>query len=286
MLYRGLVVFVAVVSAVFAVITSAYAFDESKYPQWKGEWRRVPVAGLKGQPSYDPAKSEGMAQEAPLTPEYQAILKASVADQAAGGPGNDPTYTCLAPGMPRVMIVYDPMEIIITPKTTHMLMGHIHDSRRIFTDGRDWPTEIDPTFAGYSIGRWVDTKQDGHFDQLLVETREFKGPRVFDSTGLPLHEDNQTIIRERIFQDTADADVIHDEITTIDHALTRPWTVLKSYRRSPTAHPAWREVVCAEGNEHVKIGNEAYFLSADGFLMPTKKDQPPPDFKFFKPAQR
>jgi hypothetical protein len=44
--------------------------------------------------------------------------------------------------------------------------------------------------------------------------------------------------------------------------------------------------VCAEGNEHVKIGNEAYFLSADGFLMPTKKDQSPPDFKYFKPAQK
>jgi hypothetical protein len=35
----------------------ALAFDESKYPQWKGEWRRVPVAGLEGLPSYDPNKS-------------------------------------------------------------------------------------------------------------------------------------------------------------------------------------------------------------------------------------
>ena len=280
MRYRSLVIMVALAAAVSATMTGARAFDESRYPQWKGEWRRVPVAGLKGQPSHDPNKSEGLAQQAPLTPEYQAILAASIADQAAGGPGNDPTYTCLAPGMPRVMIVYDPMEIIITPKTTHMLMGHIHDSRRIFTDGRDWPADADPTFQGYSIGRWVDTKQDGRFDELLIETRQFKGPRVFDSTGLPLHEDNQTIIRERIFQDTADADVIHDEITTIDHALTRPWTVVKNYIR--VRNPIWVEAVCSEENDHIKIGDETYMRSGDGRLMPAKKGQQPPDLRYFK----
>jgi hypothetical protein len=280
--YRGFAAFGAIISAVLA-ITQAHAFDEAKYPNWKGEWRRVAVAGLAGQPSYDPTKGEGLAQQAPLTSEYQAILQASLADQAAGGPGNDPTYTCLAPGMPRIMSVYDQMEIIITPSTTHMLMGHIHDSRRIFTDGRDWPDEIDPTFAGYSIGRWVDSKRDGHLDLLVVETRELKGPRAFDSTGLPLAEDNETIIRERIFSDAADPDILHDEITTIDHALTRPWTVTKSYHRTGITHPAWHEVVCAESNEHVKIGREAYFLGPDGFLKPVKKDQPPPDFKYFKP---
>jgi hypothetical protein len=261
MLHRGSIALIVLAASALTSMSGALAFDESKYPQWKGEWRRVPVAGLKGQPSYDPNKSEGLAQQAPLTPEYQAILEASIADQAAGGPGNDPTYTCLAPGMPRIMIVYDPMEIIITPNTTHMLMGHIHDSRRIFTDGRDWPEEIQETFAGYSIGKWIDTKRDGHYD-------------------------NQTIIKERIFQDQADANLVHDEITTIDHALTRPWTVTKSYRRMQVARPAWREVVCAEGNQHVKIGNEAYMLSAGGYLMPTKKDQSPPDLKYFKPAQR
>jgi hypothetical protein len=282
MRYRGSIGLLALAASVLATLSGALAFDESKYPNLKGEWRRVPVAGLKGQPSYDPNKSEGLAQQAPLTPEYQAILEASIADQAAGGPGHDPTYTCLAPGMPRVMIVYDPMEIIVTPNTTHMLMGHIHDSRRIFTDGRDWPAELEPTFQGHSIGRWIDTKSDGHYDLLEVETRAFKGPRVFDSTGLPLHEDNQTIIKERIFLDEADANVLRDEITTIDNALTRPWTVTKSYHRMPVAHPAWREVICAEGNQHVKIGKEAYFLSADGYLMPTKKDQSPPDLKYFK----
>jgi hypothetical protein len=281
MLHRGARALLAL-AAVLTTTVAASAFDESKYPNLKGQWQRVPVPGLTGQPSHDPTKSEGLAQQAPLTPEYQAILEASIKDQALGGPGNDPTYTCLAPGMPRVMIVYDPVEIVVTPNTTHMLMGHIHDSRRIFTDGRDWPAEIQDTYAGYSIGRWVDTRRDGHFDELQVETRGFLGPRVFDSSGLPLHEDNQTIIRERIFLDAGDPNLLHDEITTIDHALTHPWTVMKSYRRQAAARPVWREVVCAEDNEHVKIGTEAYFLSADGYLMPTKKGQSAPDLRYFR----
>jgi hypothetical protein len=183
--------------------------------------------------------------------------------------------------MPRAMNVYTPMEIVVTPDTTYILIDHIHDSRRIFTDGRDWTSDIEPSYAGYSIGHWVDTAGNGPFDLLEVETRFFKGPRALETTGLPLHHDNQTIVREKIFFDAANAGILHDEITTFDHAFTRPWTVLKSYRRNAGAPPVWPEHVCAEGNQHVEIAKESYFLSADGHLMPTKKGQAPPDLRYF-----
>ena len=100
---------------------------------------------------------------------------------------------------------------------------------------------------------------------LEIETRGFKGPRSYDATGLPLHPDNQSIIKERIFQDKADPNILHDEITTIDHALTRPWTVTKKLPpRRKIREPAWRESVCVEDNPHVEIGNQSYMLSADG----------------------
>ena len=41
------------------------------------------------------------------------------------------------------------------------------------------------------------------------------------------------------------------------------------------------EAIC-DYNAQVNVGKENYFLSADGLLMPTKKDQPPPDLKYFK----
>jgi hypothetical protein len=269
---------IALAVALLATMGAALAFDESKYPDWKGQWRRADP----GPPRYDPTKPLS-AQQAPLTDEYKAVHAASIADQKAGGQGNDPTYTCTPPGMPRIMSIYDPMEIIITPSATHIMIQHIHDSRRIFTDGRDWPTGFEPTFAGYSIGKWIDTDGDGRYDVLDVETRDLKGPRAYDGTGLPLHEDNQTVIKERLYSDKTDPNIIINEITTIDNALTRPWTAIKRYRRVAAKEEAvWPESVCAEGNVHVEIAGQNYFLGADGLLMPARKNQSPPDLRYFK----
>jgi hypothetical protein len=273
MLDRSSIGSIALAAALLMTIAEARAFDENRYPELKGQWQRI------GAPRWD-------ADKAPLTREYRAIYEANLADMATGGQGFDPTYTCLAPGMPRVMNAYEPMEIIVTPDTTYVLIDHIHDSRRIYTDGRDWPEEIEPTFAGYSIGKWHDEDGDGRFDLLEVETRAFKGPRAYDSTGLPLHTDNQTVIKERIYLDKADRNILHDEITVIDHALTQPWTMTRNYRHEKNPQPVWRETICAENNQHVGIGSENYFIGADGLLMPTKKDQTPPDLRYFKQWQR
>jgi hypothetical protein len=289
MLCRISVGAIGLAAAIVATTFSAQAFDESRYPNWKGAWmggwtKRLP--GVTGQPSYDQTRSDGRGQQAPLTAEYQAVLEASLAEQSNGGPGNDPQMGCLPSGMPRMMIGYYPMEIIITPETTHLLMEHIHNFRRIYTDGRDWPKEIVASFAGYSIGKWIDSKGTGRYDVLEVETRGFKGPRSFDSTGLPLHRDNQTIVKERIYQDENNPNVLLDEITTIDNALTRPWTLTKNFNRDSNPQPVWHEFICAEDNPWLKIGKDNYFLSADGYLMPTRKDQPPPDLRYFKQSKQ
>ena len=182
---------------------------------------------------------------------------------------------------------YGEVEFVITPETTHILIEHIHDSRRIFTDGRDWPKEyVDPTFQGYSIGHWSDTDGDGRYDTLDVETRNFKGPRAFDATGIPMHPNNQTIVKEHIHWDKNAPDKLSDEITTIDDALTHPWTITKRYMRNHEAQPEWFEEVCSEGNNHVELGGQNYFLSADGKLMPAKKGQQPPDLKYFKQSEK
>jgi hypothetical protein len=70
----------------------------------------------------------------------------------------------------------------------------------------------------------------------------------------------------------------------IDNALTRPWNVSRSYRRDPDGE--WFFIDCAENNPHVVVGTEFYMLSADGYLMPTKKGQQPPDLRFFNATRR
>ena len=278
MLRRSSIGSVAIAVALGAAMAGARAHDEAKYPDWKGQWVRM--GGIQ----WDPSKPLGRAELAPLAPEYQAIFEAGLAGQAAGGQGNDPTYTCIPPGMPRAMTVVYPMEIVVMPETTYIMIEYANQLRRIYTDGRDWPEALEPSFAGYSIGKWEDEDQDGRYDALLIETRGMKGPRTFDASGIPLHKDNQTIVKERIYLDKANPNILHAEVTTTDNALTRPWTVIKNYRRE--RKPIWFEYVCAEGNHHVAIGKENYYISQDGYLMPTRKNQPAPDLKYFNQARQ
>jgi hypothetical protein len=260
--------------AAFAV-TGASAQDLSKYPDWSGQWKRPPGAGIQ----WDQTKRPGLAQQPPLTPEYQAIFQASIADQAKGGQGENARVTCVTNGMPRIMTVIRPIEFVIQPKLTYIVF-EAYMPRRIYTDGRSFPTDEEASLIGYSIGNWIDTDGDGRYDLLEVETRNFKGPRTMEGTGLPLHRDNQTVVKERIQLDKSAKDTLLNEITVIDNAFTRPWTVTKRYIREQ-GKILWHEESCGENNQHVVIGKENYFLSADGFLMPTKKDQRPPDLRYF-----
>ena len=158
--------------------------------------------------------------------------------------------------------------------------------RRIYTDGRSWPAQLRPSSLGYSIGKWIDEDGDGRYDLLDVETRHLKGPRAFDASGLPLAFDNQSVFRERIFIDKANPDIIHILTTVTDNALTRPWTSDRQYRRLAANPVEWPETWCQEGNANVVIGKENYFLRVDGLLMPAKKNQTPPDLKYFTQGQK
>jgi len=275
---RGFIAAVTLTAAL-AVTTAGRAHDDSKYPDLKGLWSRG-----SGPAQWDPSKPGGLRQQPPLTPEYQATWEANMASQSSGGESYNPQATCLPSGMPRMMIAYEPIEFIVTAEATYVRVDHLSEFRRIHTDGRDWPRAFDPTYSGYSIGKWLDVNGDGRYDVLEVETRNLKGPRTFDASGIPMHPDNATVIKERIFLDQADPDVLYDEVTTIDHALTRPWTVTRKYSRDRNA--VWYEHICAEENHHVVIGKESYFLSADGHLMPTRKGQPAPDLKYFDQSRK
>ena len=88
-------------ASALAIAADCAAAADAKYPNWKGQWLRVDPSGGP-RVAFDPSKPPGPGQQAPLTPEYQKILDNSVADQARGGIGNDPTAQCYAAGMPRI----------------------------------------------------------------------------------------------------------------------------------------------------------------------------------------
>ena len=170
--------------------------------------------------------------------------------------------------MPRVTNGYGEMEFIITPDTTYILVDHILDDRRIFTDGRDWPKEMEPTFLGYSIGKWIDTKNTGHYDVLEVETRGFKGPRAFDASGIPLHKDNQTIVQERIYLDATNRNVAHDGDAVIWTTAQYPPVDVgpELHSRSPNPYPTGRGILRGQSPRLGEQGHHYYWRR--GYTVP------------------
>jgi hypothetical protein len=179
-----------------------------------------------------------------------------------------------------MMAIGGPMELIIKPGAVYMLTESTSPIRRIYTDGRAWPKEIDRSYVGYSIGKWLDSDDDATRATLEIETRGLKGLRLMENTGIPLADDGETVVKERLYLDRADRDIMHNDISTSDHAFTHPWVVSRFYKRARDARP--QEDNCAEENRLVVIGGRTYFTDPDGYLMPIQKGEPAPDPKLFQ----
>ena len=122
MFYRFWIGAAAIVAMLGLSAAGAAAEDAKKYPDWDGLWKRGSPVGV-----WDPAKPGGLGQQPPLTPEYQKVFEDNLAKGKAGVVF-DIKGTCGPVGMPRVMILYEPMEIVIKPKALSLI--HISEPTR------------------------------------------------------------------------------------------------------------------------------------------------------------
>jgi hypothetical protein len=128
--------------------TGARALDESKYPDWEGQWARAYGAesapwGLRKPDAHKPDahKPWGLGQQPPSIPEYQAPFRANLRQVAAGVKASDATTRCIPAVAPCAMMAHHPMEIVIMPATSDIPIETFPTPRRIFTVGRAWPNE-------------------------------------------------------------------------------------------------------------------------------------------------
>ena len=118
---------IALMVALLMAPAGARAFDETRYPNLKGQWDRI------GPPNWTPAGKP------PFTSEYQAVYEANRADMAKGGAGGVPSQYCFPQGMP-MMNIYDPMEFVVTSDAIGVLVASTTCiAGFIPTDG--WPGE-------------------------------------------------------------------------------------------------------------------------------------------------
>jgi hypothetical protein len=169
----------------------------------------------------------------PLQPWARQLYQERIDNNGKDHPG----VRCLPSGIPEKDNIPDGLKIVQTPDLTVFL----HDSRtifrQIFTDGRPHPKDPQPTWQGYSIGRWEG-------DTLVVDTIGQNGKTWLDMKGLPATESLRVI--ERFTRPTIGRMNI---AVTIDDpkAYTRPWTVNLAWELIPDTDVI--ESICEENNK-------------------------------------
>jgi hypothetical protein len=165
-----------------------------------------------------------------IKPEAAALMRARAETLGRDDPGQ---FACLPQGPRQNLYAPIPFKIVQTP-TLLVILSEDLSYRQIFLDGRPLPKDPDPSFMGYSTGRWEG-------DTLVVETIGFKDRTWLDFAGTPHSESLK--ITERIRRTSFG----HLEVVeTIDdpEVFTRSFTVTLGAQFSPDTDLL--EFVCAE----------------------------------------
>ena len=171
-------------------------------------------------------------EEEPLKPEAIVVLSKRQNEQP-------PQVRCLPQGVPGVMMVYA-FKIVQTPREIIMMGESQEPPRQIYLDGRSFPKDPDPTWMGYSIGKWEN-------DTLVVQTTGFNEAGWLDNAGHPRGE--SMLITERFHR--RDFGHIDLEIRYDDPKYyTRPFTSKTTLTLIPDADII--EFVCTENEKDMR----------------------------------
>jgi len=152
---------------------------------------------------------------------------------------DDPNNFCLPSGFPEKIAVTSPWKIVETPGLTIFLYESRTIYRQVLTDGRELPQDPNPTWQGYSVGRWEG-------DTFVVESNGFNGKGWMDTNGHPTTEALHLIERYH----RTDFGHLEVEITIDDpKAYTKPWTVKEIAVYQPDTELL--EYICEENNRDV-----------------------------------
>jgi hypothetical protein len=191
-----------------------------------GVWMQYPDGPAPGVPGMN-AVDERFRP--PFTPWGQARFDAAKPMQgptAVAGQENAPTLHCDPDGPPRVLNLPNPFEIIQIPGRVFMFFELGHVWRTIWTDGRALPKDPDPSWLGYSVGKWEG-------DTFVVDTIGFNDKLWVDVYGSPRSDQMHLTERyRRLNHDTLELQITMDD----PKAYTKVWA------NPPKLHklePAW-----------------------------------------------
>jgi hypothetical protein len=155
----------------------------------------------------------------PFQPWAEALFRERQARNGAGAPSE----RCLPTGVPEATLEPPPFKIAQTNSLTIILFEAFNRYRQIHTDGRPAPVDPNPSWWGYSIGKWED-------DTFVVDTTGFNDLTWLDKAGHPHSDALHTTERFR----RLDVGRMELQVTIDDpKAYTRAWTATIPFRLLP-----------------------------------------------------
>jgi hypothetical protein len=172
-------------------------------------------------------------EEIPLTPWGQQVYKERIDNNGKDHPG----VSCLPSGIPEKLNIPDGLKVVQTPDLLVFLYESRTIYRQVFLDGRPLPKSAQPTWMGYSVGRWEG-------DTLVIETIGQNGKTWLDMRGLPGTESLK--VTERYSRPNIGR--MNIDVTIEDpEAYTKPLSVKLSWRLVPDTDLI--ESICEENNK-------------------------------------
>jgi hypothetical protein len=146
---------------------------------------------------------------------YQPWAAALVTERSAQSGKDDPVSWCRPAGALRLLTYPPPRKLLQLPGLVVILSERDVTYRQIFTDGRPLPQDPEPSWNGYSTGRWVK-------DTLVVETNGLRDGIWLDRRGSPMTGAAKVTEKfRRVNYGRLEIDVTVDD----PKAYTKPWTV-------------------------------------------------------------
>jgi len=168
----------------------------------------------------------------PFQPWAAELYKERIDNNGKDHPG----ARCLPSGIPEKNNIPDGLKVVQTPDLLVFLYESRTIYRQVFLDGRPLPKNAQPTWMGYSVGKW-----DG--DTLVIETIGQNGKTWLDMRGLPGTESLRVIER----YSRPNTGVMNIDVTIDDpKAYTKPWNVRLTWRLVPDTDLI--ESICEENN--------------------------------------
>jgi hypothetical protein len=197
-----------------------------------------------------PGATNGAGEEAPsqyfinifsdLKPEDEPLRPAAAQafqQRAQHFTDTSPISHCLPEGIPLIEMAPAPYKIVQTPGVTFMLYERDTTYRQVYTDGRNLPDDPQPSWLGYSVGKWAG-------DTLVVESIGFNDRGWLDARA---HIHSEALrLTERFHR----PDFGHLEVRfTVDDpkTYTRPFTVTLKQHLLPDSDLL--ESYCAENEK-------------------------------------